>query len=82
MEPQTILLDGPQNEYIDVENVRVSLVQKTGLDDWAGTGRYLRFAAYTGQGQKIMMGPELPLRDENVLNVIRAIVRLAEAGPV
>lgn len=80
MERQTIEQDYSenQNDYIDVENVRVSLVQKTGDADWARTGRYLRFSAYTGAGQKVMQGPELPLRDVNVFNVVRAILRLAD----
>ncbi len=82
MQHQVIDHDGSENEYIVVENVRVSLVQKTGDTDWAGTGRYLRFAAYTGEGQKVMPGPELPLRDENILNFVRAVLRLAEAAEV
>jgi hypothetical protein len=68
-----------KNEYIDVYNVRVSLVEKTDNKDWEGsTGRFLRFSAYTGKGKKLMRGPELPLSDKNVLKLVRAIMALTE----
>jgi len=81
MQPQEVNADGSGNSYIDVYNVRVSLVEKTDQGkDWEGARCYLRFSAYTGQGRGVMRGPELPLNDDNVLNILRAIVAMAERG--
>ncbi|MGA3052975.1 MAG: hypothetical protein ABSD63_02090 [Candidatus Korobacteraceae bacterium] len=83
MERQQINRDGSENEnrYIDVYNVRISLVEKTDPEkDWEGATRYLRFSAYTGQGNSVMQGPELPLTDENILSLVRAIMALSEVS--
>jgi hypothetical protein len=45
-------------------NVRVAVMHREGDKDWAGTGRYLSILAYTGRGDSMMMGPDIPISSE------------------
>jgi hypothetical protein len=46
------------------KNVRVTVVHREGEKDWEGVGRYLSIRAYTGQGDKVFMGPDIPISSE------------------
>jgi len=46
---------------IDFKNVRIAVVDRIGEKDWAGTGRYLSIRAYTGDGARVFMGPDIPI---------------------
>jgi hypothetical protein len=82
MRPQEMNTDGSGNSYIDVQNVRISLIERTVDDErnWAGAPHFLRFSAYTAEGHGVKPGPELPVSAENVLNLVRAVLALAERG--
>ena len=44
---------------IDFKNVRITVVERIGEKDWAGTGRYLSIRAYRGKpqyGDAMLMG--------------------------
>ena len=46
---------------MDFKNVRIAVVDREGVKDWAGTGRYLSIRAYTGNGDRVFMGPDIPI---------------------
>jgi hypothetical protein len=48
-------------EMTDYKNVRIAVVDRVGEKDWAGTGRYLSIRAYSGHGDRVYMGPDIPI---------------------
>ncbi|MGA2002413.1 MAG: hypothetical protein ABSG70_03470 [Terriglobales bacterium] len=71
-------IDGKNQPYITVDNLRVTRVRKTGDKDWAEIGNYLSFRATMRDGNRVMMGPEMPVRKDNVAELIRAIRKLSK----
>ena len=71
-------IDGKNQPFITVDNLRVTKVKKTGDKDWAGTGDYLGFRATMSDGNRVMMGPEMPIQNDNVAELIRAIRKLSK----
>ncbi len=73
-------LDG--DDYEELQNGRITLVNKKTKEekDWAGTGYYLRFQAYRGNGNGLHKGLEIPLYDENsqVLSIIESLIKLKD----
>lgn len=63
--------DNSGQPFIDVKNIRLT-VKHTG---WDGLHRHLSARAYTGSGNSLMMGPEIPipntsLSDEEILQLV------------
>ena len=74
-------IDNAGNPYIDVENVRITMVDKTNKTpdkDWAGSVKYLRVQAYRGSGRSLHMGAEFPL--ENIKDSLEFINSVSDAG--
>jgi hypothetical protein len=71
-------IDGKSQPFITVDNIRITKVIRSGEKDWAGTGTYLGFRATLGDSNRVMMGPEIPMRNDNVAELIRAIRKLAK----
>jgi hypothetical protein len=68
--------DSAGNPYIDIDNVRVTMVDKSGnpTKDWAGSVKYLRVQAYTGRGNSLHRGAEFPVDDiKKILDFINSI---------
>ncbi len=75
------LRDSSLNPYIDIENVRITMVDKSNKPsqkDWAGTMKYLRIQAYTGKGKSLHRGAELPVED--VGKILEFIGSISDAG--
>jgi hypothetical protein len=70
--------DSKGNEYLNVNNARITLVKhRAATKDWAGT-TVLRFQAYRDGG--LHMGAEIPIEtDRDVLDIIRSITELAQS---
>lgn len=73
--------DSSGNPYIDIGNVRITMVDKSNKPpskDWAGTNRYLRVQAYTGKGSSLHRGAEFPVGD--IKKILEFIESVSEAG--
>ena len=72
--------DAAGQPYIDVNTVRLTWIDH-GLDDWAGSGRYLRVQAYRScptKSQALHRGAEFPVRSGgSLLALVTAIMQLA-----
>jgi hypothetical protein len=71
-----IRVDNVQQKYVDVANVRITVKQS----GWNGSQRHVTIRAYTGQGNSLMMGPEIPINipastldDETLLQMLGGI---------
>ena len=68
--------DSSGQVYVDVDNVRLTFIPSESRPpekNWADKKYYVRFSAYTGEGNKIHLGAELPI------NGIDDARKLAEA---
>lgn len=66
--------DSSSNDYFNVGNIRVTCIEKT----W-GDSSGIRIQAYTGDGNKLHRGAELPVPDEKTAyKLISAIVAAFE----
>lgn len=77
----TVTKDDSGNPFIDIDNVRITMVDKTNkpaTKDWAGTIRYLRVQAYKGKGKALHMGAEFPLSD--IKKILEFIDSVSDAG--
>jgi uncharacterized protein (DUF427 family) len=75
--------DASRNAYIDLENIRITLVNKTDKPtqkDWAGSIKYLRVQAYRNpsKSKALHRGAEFPLSD--MTKILDFIKSAAEAG--
>ena len=70
----TMQSDNKGNQYVDVDNIRITCVGKT----WGGDSG-IRIQAYKGDGKKLHQGAELPVPDEaTAYKLIAAIVAAFE----
>lgn len=79
-----LLTDGKGNKYINAQNVRITLVDKTNNPDkdWANIQKYIRIQAKTGEGNKLHRGAELPFRDDSdLLDFISAFIQISTSKP-
>ena len=74
-------IDSAGNPYIDIDNVRITMVDKStkpASKDWAGSVKYLRVQAYTGNGSSLHRGAEFPV--DNIKKILEFINSVSEAG--
>lgn len=71
------MTDSKGNEYVNVNNARITIVKKRSESkDWAGT-TVLRFQAYRNGG--LHMGAEIPIEsDKDVMDIVRGILELTK----
>jgi hypothetical protein len=74
-----VQIDSANQKFIDVSNVRITVKQ----NGWNGSYRHLTIRAYTGQGNSINMGPEIPitapvstLDDDTLLQMFGGVLAL------
>jgi len=68
--------DAKGNVYYDVANIRITALPNT-WDDHPG----IRIQAYTGEGNKLFPGAELPIPDkETAFNLLAAIHKAIETN--
>ena len=64
-------VDGKGNEYYDIRNIRITCIGET----WDGENSGIRIQAYTGKGNQLHKGAELPIPDkETAYDLISAII--------
>lgn len=70
--------DSKGNQYVNVNNARITLVKnRAATKDWAGT-TVLRFQAYRNGG--LHMGAEIPIEtDRDVIDLMRSIAELIQS---
>lgn len=59
----------------DFKNVRITVIDRAGEKDWAGTGRYLSIRAYMGDGARVFMGPDIPISSSLPSDEIERLTR-------
>lgn len=73
------LHDAVKNPYVDLENIRITLVNKAAKPaqkDWKGTVKYLRIQAYKNKNKSkaLHRGAEFPLSDfKKILEFIESV---------
>ena len=71
--------DGPGHSYFDVENIRITCIPQT----WDNNKPGLRIQAYTGSGDALFQGAEIPIPDKaTAYEFIKAIAQALELNGI
>ncbi|MCL2567086.1 MAG: hypothetical protein FWE18_03180 [Alphaproteobacteria bacterium] len=76
-------LDGA--DYPELINARITLIDRRTINsdkDWYGSGFYIKFQSYTGKGNRLHKGLEIPFeKTDQLFSIIKTLIELKDKLP-